>query len=70
MIMITKRKWLQIKEHAYNLPQGKCAVILTVDECKRMNIDPFAYEYSKTLYEDDTYIVLGVDDVADFLYSY
>lgn len=62
-------KWLQNKDHANDLPQGKCAVILTVEVCDRLIINPFAYEGGETLYVDDTYIVIGVDDAADFFHS-
>ena len=45
-------------------------MILTVEECDRLLIDPFAYDGGETLYVDETYIVIGVDDVNNFLNSY
>ncbi len=66
----TLYSWLQVKDHVDNLPTGKCAIILTVEECDNLLIDPFTYEGGETLYVDDTYIVIGVDDVNKFITSY
>ena len=63
------RPWLQSKEHVENKPEGKCAIIISPTMCDEYMYDPFTYETAETLYVDDDYIVLGVEDVENWLKS-
>ena len=62
-------KWLQSKTHFENIPKGKAAIIVSPSTCDEYNYNPFTYEKSEILYVDDDYIVLGVEDVENWLES-
>lgn len=59
-------EWLQLKDHKYNLPSGKGAVIMSVKECDGLDYNPFAYENMEVLHVDDELIVLGFEDISTF----
>ena len=57
---------LQLKDHVYNLPSGKGALIMSVEECDKLSYNPFAYEDIEVLHVDDELIVLGFEDISTF----
>ena len=58
--------WLQLKDHVENLPSGKAALIMSVEECDELSYNPFAYEDMEVLHVDDELIVLGFEDISTF----
>ena len=58
--------WLQLKDHEYNLPSGKGALIMSVEECDELSYNPFAYEDMEVLHVDEQLIVLGFKDISTF----
>ena len=58
--------WLQIKSHVENYPSGKCALIISVDECNELSYNPFDIDGAEVLHVDDELIVLGFEDISTF----